>query len=260
MLLNGSFEEGYEPLVDVRWPVGHDYRGPIPNMNVPAGWTFWYALNGSDPNAPFYHSMGEPKLVPQDQPWGRPEVVTWRNPWRSGNFGPDFEHAYAWRDGEFTLKVFGAFVPIWFRLSQTVTGLTVGSSYTLIMPVYLELISSYGPTVPAQDPNSGSVNLYSGSSESGTETGYIDPSFMQWNTLRHSFIATESEMRIGVEVQCRWGLVANNVYIDGATLVEAAQPIIAPVEAPVVDRNNTYQISMLLDKAVANLERIRKLI
>jgi hypothetical protein len=246
-LVNGNFESGkYYPLVDRRWPVGHELRGPIPNMNIPTGWEFWYALNGDEPKRPFYHEDGEDKLTPQDQPWGRPEVVTWKN----ANFSPEFQHAFAWRDGDYTLKVFGAFVPVWWRLHQNVSGLTPGHRYTLRVPVFMELISSYNPTVVAADPNSGELRL---TTDSHT-TGWQQHPFMKWNVIEVPLEATEGSHRVDIEFRGRWGLVNNACYVDGVTLVDAAKPVDDS------DRNNTYQIGLLLDKVDESLERIRNLI
>jgi len=87
LLTNPGFEDGW-----YHW-------NNVPEMAIPNGWDFWYA------------DSAFPMLDPQDSAWGRPETVTWLYP-------PGFAESYFWRDGSYTLKVFGAWRPIWWRLSQ----------------------------------------------------------------------------------------------------------------------------------------------
>ena len=210
LLTNPGFEEGW-----YNWNV-------IPELSIPNGWGFWWADSGTA------------MLDPQDHPWGRPEVVTWLNT----GFGDDFQQAWAWRDGTHTLKVFGAWRPIWFRLNQDVSGLTSGASYKFTVPIRPETVFSWDPKVYAGETNAGEYRLIARSGGQTFETGWLDATSVppgQWNLLQLTFQAPSSSVSVEVEVRGRWGLVNNAFYLDQLSLEQTGAAVAAtatPTDTP----------------------------
>lgn len=196
LLTNPGFEQGW-----YKW-------NNVPEISVPNGWDFWYAPEGTE------------LLVPQDSPWGRPEVVTWLYP-------AGFAETWFWRNGDHTLKVFGAWRPIWFRLGQTVTGLTPGAEYKFTAPVFPETVAEYveGGTrgrVFSQEANAGEFLLRARTGDLTFSSGWVDETVApawQWTLLSLSFVAQSDTATVEVEVRGRWGLVNNAFFLDELSLV-----------------------------------------
>ena len=206
LLTNPGFEEGW-----YHWNL-------IPELSIPNGWGFWWADSGTA------------MLDPQDHPWARPEVVTWLNT----GFGDDFQQAWAWRDGTHTLKVFGAWRPIWFRLNQNVSGLTSGASYKFTVPIRPETVFSWDPKVYAGETNAGEYRLIARSGGQTFETGWLDATSVppgQWNLLQLTFQLPSSSVSVEVEVRGRWGLINNAFYLDQLSL-EQTGAVVAATATP----------------------------
>ncbi len=210
LLTNPGFEEGWY------------YWNLIPELSVPNGWGFWWADSGTA------------LLDPQDHAWARPEVVTWLNT----GFGDDFQQAWAWRDGTHTLKVFGAWRPIWFRLNQDVSGLTSGASYKFTVPIRPETVFSWDPKVYSGETNAGEYRLIARSGGQTFETGWLDATSVppgQWNLLQLTFQLPSSSVSVEVEVRGRWGLVNNAFYLDQLSLEQTGAVVAAtatPTDTP----------------------------
>lgn len=194
LLINPGFEGGW-----YHW-------NSTPELAIPNGWDFWWA------------DSGWPMLEPQDLEWGRPETVTWLYP-------PGYAETWFWRDGQYTLKVFGAWRPIWWRLSQTVTGLTPGANYKFTVPVYPELVASYDPKVYAGNANAGEHRLTAQSGGQTFATVWLDLNSVppgQWTILSLTFTAQSSSATVEVEMRGRWGLVNNAFFVDQLSLEQVS--------------------------------------
>ncbi len=214
LLTNPGFEEGWY------------YWNLIPELSIPNGWDFWWADSGTA------------LLDPQDHSWARPEVVTWLNT----GFGDDFQQAWAWRDGTHTLKVFGAWRPIWFRLNQDVSGLTSGASYKFTVPIRPETVLSWDPKVYSGETNAGEYRLIARSGGQTFETGWLDATSVppgQWNLLQLTFQLPSSSVSVEVEVRGRWGLVNNAFYLDQLSLEQTGAVVAATAEPTDTPPTNT---------------------
>lgn len=205
LLTNPGFENGW-----YHW-------NSVPELAIPNGWNFWYA------------DAGVPLLVPQDHVWGRPETVTWLYP-------PGYAETWFWRGGFYTLKVFGAWRPIWFRLNQTVTGLTPGASYRFTVPIYPETVASWDPKVYAGETNAGEYQLITRSGGQTVSTGWLDAASVppgQWTALQITFQAQSTSATVEAEIRGRWGLINNAFFLDELSLVQVNAPAAAtPTSAP----------------------------
>ena len=111
LLANPSFEGGYTWNAD--------------GLAAPNGWVMEYA------------QQPEPWIDQQNSDWLKPETVNWR-----------IEDAPAWETdllflaGDWNLKVFGAWKPVWFRLSQTISA-APGQRLRLTVPVYHDTVEDY---------------------------------------------------------------------------------------------------------------------
>ena len=195
LLTNPDFEDGW-----YSW-------NNLGEVSVPNGWDFWYATEAT------------PQLEPQDSPWGRPEVVTWF-------FPAGFAETWFWRDGEHTLKVFGAWRPIWFRLGQTVNDLTLGAEYKFVAPVFPETVAEYisggvrGRSF-SDDPLAGEFLLRARTGNQTLSSGWVNQTVVppwEWTLLSLNFVAQSDTAVVEVEVRGRWGLVNNAFFLDGLSL------------------------------------------
>lgn len=250
MLLNPGFEVGkWYHKVDHRFEKDDVRFGPIQEMAIPNGWELEYALSPIKDDF-FYHPTESTPLLPnQTQGYGRPEVVTWLN----DDFGPDFQHFYAWRNGVYTLKIFTAFYPVWWRLHQNVSRLTPGESYLFLAPIFQELISHYNPTIVAPDKLSGEIRVSVGQDIENPRltTGWLNGNqtpFMKWNILKLPFVAEDDQERVHVEGRAPWGLDNVAFYLDGLSLRRDAH-----LDDKQTPGNNEYDI---FDEIENNLESI----
>ena len=195
LLRNPSFEEGY-----------YLWHG-VPELATPNEWDFWYQ---GDVNV---------RLERQDDPFFPPEGVVWNK-----KDAPEHEKELFFLSGNFCLKEFKGWGPIWWRLSQRVDGLVVGRRYRFSAPVFPDLVMKYenGNKVWADDPLAGEVMLTA--SNKTWEIGFWktgrDFPFGKYTTHSLEFTADEPTMMFALACRGRWGLLENGFFVDSLSLVE----------------------------------------
>jgi len=213
LLINPSFEDG------------HHHQDGVPELAVPNLW-YLYFLD----DVPF---PGRTKHA------YRPESVVWNI---SG--APDHEKAIFFLDGDYCLKIFKAWAPVYFALTQHVTGLTPGKTYKFEAPVYLDIVMKYEGGKKVYPGDLWSAEARVGFSDVATSWGYggdgdidwadwqnpiTDPNIMpedrrlkfgEYRNAWGTFVAPPTgEMRIWLECKAKWGF-QNNFFFDNFSLVE----------------------------------------
>lgn len=199
LLKNGTFDEGH-----YQW-------NNVPEIAIPTGWDFWYLEDFKT------------KLERQDHDFLKPETVVWNI-----KDAPEGEKKQFFLSGDYCLKVFKGWGPLWWKLSQKVSGLTAGASYRFTAPIYPDLVMKYegGKKVFADDMLAGEHRLIARLSPSklgGKEvaTEWLDGNkvpFGKYTEVRLDFVADDSEAEVVVEVRGRWGLVNNGWFLDSVRL------------------------------------------
>ena len=195
---------------------GHYNQDGISEITVPTGWRMYWL-----DNVAFAGTEGLPAY--------RPETVVWDG--QGGAAIPTGEEVF-WRDGNFTLKIFKGWAPMYAALSQDVSGLQVGRRYRFAAPVYPDLVADYedGKKIPPWKQDSGMVRL--GASPvgaawrdeaaiaySGWWTAQSIPNFyLNMNVYVYDFTAVADTMTVWVEVAGREPLSNNGFFIDGLSL------------------------------------------
>ncbi len=230
---------------------GHYQWNDVPEMAIPRRWDFWFAKDDIA------------KLPRQDDPWFPPEMVVWNR-----DHAPLDERDLFFRDGQFIVKGFGGWKPIWFSLFQDVSGLTVGQRYLFTVPIYPDLVVDYDVNdnkVFAPDPLSGEVRL--AASSTGTEwLNGTDIEFGEYNILTLEFVADATTMQLSIECRGRWGLQNNGWFIDALELEAIGEPeppdddgdldigeILGQVEMIKIELTNTLsRVENILESAKEN--------
>ncbi len=194
LFTNGDFDQGY-----YHW---HD----VPEIVIPNTWDFWYLEDFKT------------RLERQDNDFLKPETVVWNI-----KDAPENEKSLFFLSGNFCLKIFKGWGPLWWKLWQNVTGLTIGAKYRFTVPVYPDLVAKYesGKKVYAPDMLSGEHKLAVQSGSQNYDTGFMDGSkvkFGQYNTLTLDFVATDTTASCTLEVRGRWGLDNNGWFVDSMKL------------------------------------------
>lgn len=196
-------------LINPGFEAGHHHQDGVPELTVPDGWRIHW-IDGTD----FFGSDG---------PAARPESVVWF----IGD-APANEKSLFFRDGSYALKVFKGGRPMYAALTQDVNGLQVGRSYRLVVPIYIDIVTSYagGVKVAPSKLNSGMVRL--GASRVGApwlnenEIAYsgwwtaetVSPFYLSYPIFVHDFVATESSMTIWIEFGSRHTYANNGFFLD----------------------------------------------
>ncbi len=209
LLRNASFEEG------------HHHQDDIAELVVPDEWYLYYLDNAEFPG------IGNP-------PAYRPESVTWYI-----EDAPPHERDLYFLDGDYCLKVFKPWAPVYFALTQLVAGLTPGKSYRFTANVFPDIVEKYkggkkvrpgdiwtaearagwsAPDTPwprGQDPSgeqgitwSDWFNKASGNLEFGAY-GEVDVTFTA---------PASGEVRVWLECKAKWGF-ENNWFMDDFSLI-----------------------------------------
>ena len=182
LLPNPSFEAGWYHLDN------------IPELQIPEGWQFAYAV-------------GENPLDPDEwNNWLPPETRV-----LPSAFLPPAEHDLFIWDGDQTVKVFKESGAISFELTTAVS-LSPGT-YILEINLFPDLVVGYdnGQKIWAPDPLSGEVKLIAGS---GT-TGWLRPTFGQKNRLRTTFTVGQTQtIVVGAAIRGRWAIQNNGWFLD----------------------------------------------
>ena len=142
---------------------------------------------------------------------------------------PPDERDLLFRDGSQHLKVFKAFAPMYAAVVQDVSGLDVGRSYRLVVPIFVDTyIWDSGKVAPG--PESARIRL--GAAPRGAvwrDEGAINYSqwwdgtstsnfFFRYRDYAFEFEATAPEMTIYVELAAIWGLNNNGFFLDDVAL------------------------------------------
>ena len=194
LLTNGDFDSG------------HYHWHNIPEIVIPNGWDFWCEESKSL------------RIEKQDDPFLRPETVVWNI-----KDAPDFEKPLFFLSGNYCLKVFKGWGPIWWRLFQSVSGLTPGASYRFSAPVFPDLIMGYaaGKKLFANDALAGEQRLVVRSGTQEFSTPWLDGKsvpFGKYTPLTLDFTAAATTAEVTLEVRGRWGLINNGWFVDSLKL------------------------------------------
>ena len=196
-LLNGSFEDGA-------------YTIPTNGSSlIPNGWKVWFADEST------------PRIDKQDSDWLPPEIL----PKRFDTLG---EGRALVPDGDWSLKAFKGWAPIWIRLTQTLA-LEAGT-YEFSCQVFPDQVMTYdgGKQYPAPGV---SADWYLGTearvySNLTATTPFADArttSYGQWGTLTNRFtLERTQQITLTLELRGRWGFVNNGWFVDDCTLTTTA--------------------------------------
>jgi len=222
-LTNWSFEEG------------HHHQGGTSELVVPDGWYLHYLDNADFPG------IGTP-------PAYRPESVVWHI---SG--APEHERDLFFLDGDYCLKVFKPFAPIYFALTQHVTGLTPGTRYRFTAQVFPDIVEGYenGDKVWATDQWAAEARAGWSDPATSWPAGYDgsvewsewfnkhagDLAFGEYGDVFVEFVAPASgEVRVWLECKAKWGLPTNGFFMDAFRLeAVGGEPEPPPPEPPAGD-------------------------
>jgi LysM repeat protein len=240
LLYNGSFEFGYY------------HQDGIPELAVPLNWRVHYVDNGTFPG-----------ILPGQVAF-RPETVVWHR-----GQAPEAEQNLFWRDGDYTLKVFKPWAPLYAALSQNVSGLQAGASYQLTAYVFVDVVAGYDGAAkvpPANDSeHNDDVLLRLGAGRPGAAwrdatairysawaTAGNRPFFHQASVpLSLTFQATGPQMSVWIEMMSVAGYQNNGFFVDavsltgpGGTAGAAALPAVPAGQPPAAAAKTASQISL----------------
>jgi hypothetical protein len=205
---------------------GHHYQDDIPQLCVPDGWQLRYVDGSPFPGCPTNAY--------------RPESVVW-----DIGGAPEHEKGLFFLDGQYCLKVFKAFSPVCFALTQKVEGLVTGARYRFTAQVFPDIVQDYigGKKVwgsdpwaaearagvsltgvewiPGQDPvpsATGRCGEISWSSWFNKTAGNFQ--YGQYGDVTVDFTAAEDTMRVWLECKAKWGYPNNAYFMDAFTLTQ----------------------------------------
>lgn len=212
-LLNGSFEGGY-----------HKQAG-IPELAVPNFWRLYYVDNATFAG-----------IYPGQIAY-RPETVVWNKAQ-----APDDERALFWRDGDYTLKIFKPWAPLYAALAQDVAGLQPGADYTFTAYIFVDVVASYSGASkvppPADAEHNDDVQLRLGASRVGAAwrdasainyTPWVNaanrtPFHQSTVVLTYTFRAVASQMTVWVEMMSTAAYTNNGFFLDALSLTRPGVP------------------------------------
>jgi hypothetical protein len=221
LLTNPGFNEGYY------------HQDNIPELAVPKGWYLYYIDNDTFPGC------GNP-------PAYRPESTVWNI-----KDAPEHEKGLFFLDGDYCLKVFKAHAPVYFALTQVVSGLTPGVRYRFNAQVYPDIVKGYsgGQKVRPQDIWHAEARV--GWSDPDTpwpraQDGDVNWNkwfnvnrnnfrFGEYNQIWQEFVAPDSgEVRLWLECKAKWADAENNWFMDAFSLtpVELGPGPVEPTPTP----------------------------
>ena len=207
---NTAAQTGPNLLQNPGFEEGHYNQSGISEITVPNGWKMHW-LDGQDYEFTY-----------QEFPAARPETVVW-----NGNNGasiPAGEEVF-WRDGNFTVKLFKGYAPMYVAMSQDVSGLQVGRKYRFVAPIYTDIYEWENGKVYPTDPNHGLIRL--GASAVGATwldegqiaySGFWPASYGQYGLYVYDFTATQSDMTVWMEMVASYPHGNNGFFTDGASL------------------------------------------
>jgi len=200
---------------------GHHHQDNITEIVVPDGWRLYWLDNVIFPGSA--------------SPAYRPESTVW---WIY--HAPEVEKPLFFLTGDFCWKVFKAFAPLYFAVTQTVTGLTPGQRYRFTAKVFPDIVEEYSPTGKIWARDIWAAEARAGWSAPDTpwpEGADGDIAWTEWFNIHNGnfafgqycdvwveFVAPEDgRAQIWLECKAKWGF-ANNWFMDAFTLTEVASP------------------------------------
>jgi hypothetical protein len=195
---------------------GHHHQNDVPELVVPDGWH----LDFLD---------GEHIPTGSDQPARRPESVVWNK-----KDAPEHEKDIFFLEGQFCLKVFKPSAPVYFALSQEVTGLTPGATYRFTAQVYPDIVAKYENGKKQRPGDIWAAEARAGWSAPDTSWpkghsgdvnwgGWFNVNngnfaFGEWGDVFVEFVAPAGgSVRVWVECKAKWGF-ENNWFMDDFSL------------------------------------------
>lgn len=198
---------------------GHHHQDNVVELVVPDGWHLDF-LDGKN-----FPGGG-------DQSAMKPESVVWNI-----KDAPEHEKDLFFLDGKYCLKVFKADAPVYFALSQEVSGLTPGASYRFTAKVYPDIVTGYehgkkvrpgdiwsaearvgwsDPHTPWPDGHDGAVHW---NEWFNVNNGKL--TFGAYGDVKQTFTAPDTgRVRVWLECKAKWGF-ENNWFMDSFTLEPA---------------------------------------
>ena len=219
-------------LTNPNFDLGHHHQGGIPELTVPDGWYLYFIDDDTFPGC------GSP-------PAYRPEAVVWNI-----KDAPEHEQDVFFLEGDYCLKVFKAHAPVYFALTQAVSGLAPGASYGFVAQVYPDIVKgrSGGKKVRPEDIWYAEARV--GWSDPDTPWPHAQDGDVNWskwfnvnnknfrfgdyNQVWMEFVAPGSgEVRVWLECKAKWGDAENNWFMDGFSLVPVKPPpVVVPAPKP----------------------------
>ncbi len=220
LLKNPNFDEG------------HHHQDNIPEIVVPDGW-YLYWIDGET----FPGSGGIAY---------RPESVVWNI-----NDAPPHERPIFFLSGNYCWKVFKADSPLYFAVTQKVTGLEPGAKYRFTAKVYPDIVAGYHAGKKVRPGDIWAAEARAGWSDPDTPWPHAQDGDVHWtkwfnihnrnfefgkyNDIWVEFVAPSPEVRVWLECKAKWGL-ENNWFMDSFSLeMVAPAPGHPPVEPPPVE-------------------------
>jgi hypothetical protein len=228
---------------------GHYHQDDVAELVVPDGWYLYYIDNDTFPGC------GNP-------PAFRPESVVW-----NVKDAPEWEQDLYFLSGEYCLKVFKAQAPVYFALTQAVSGLTPGASYRFTAQVYPDIVTDYRDGQKIRPGDIWHAEARVGWSDPDTPWPRAEDGDVNWakwfnvqnqnfqfgvyNEIWQEFRAPPSgEVRVWLECKAKWGDAENNWFMDAFSLVPvgvdagpAPHPEPAPAPGPVSQPEPTPETS-----------------
>jgi len=207
---------------------GHHHQDNITEIVVPDGWRLYWLDNVVFPGS--------------STPAYRPESTVWYI-----QHAPEVEKPLFFLTGEFCWKVFKAFSPLYFAVTQPVTGLTPGAHYRFTAKVFPDIVEQYGPNGKVWARDIWAAEARAGWSAPNTpwaqgQDGAIE--WTEWFNIQSGnftfgrycdvwveFVApADGKAQIWLECKAKWGF-ANNWFMDAFTLTEVT-PLPEPEPEP----------------------------
>jgi hypothetical protein len=204
---------------------GHHHQDNIAEVVVPDAWHLYYLDNAKFPGI----GAGGP-------PAYRPESVVWNI-----KGAPEHEKDLFFLDGIYCLKVFKAWAPVYFALTQHVKGLTPGKRYRFNAQVFPDIVETYSGSKKVRPGDIWSAEARAGWSHPDTpwpkgQDGEVNWSewfnkasgnfeFGEYGDVWVDFTAPDSgEARVWLECKAKWGF-QNNWFMDAFSLVEVGETV-----------------------------------
>lgn len=204
LLTNPGFNEGYY------------HQDDIPELAMPKGWRLYFIDNATFPGC------GSP-------PAYRPESVVWNI-----KDAPEHEQDLFFLDGDYCLKVFKAHAPLYFALTQAVSGLTPGARYRFTAQVFPDIVKGRHAGKKVRPDDIWHAEARVGWSDPDTPWPRAEDGDVKWakwfnvhsenfrygayNQIWQEFDAPDSTVRLWLECKAKWGDAENNWFMDAFSL------------------------------------------